>query len=141
MIVKHEQTQGDTLSSRASFQSLTIVTEVFLQNAFAHGRDSAYPHSKDHPWNPMYVSAVWTDAADDKFFGDQIRSISNTVQAAAVKLRLSTQGAIIYNNYALFDTPLKLLYGNNVKRLDAIVRKYDPLGILQLTGGFKVTGV
>lgn len=89
----------------------------------------------------MYVSAVWTDAADDKFFGDQIRSISNTVQAAAVKLRLSTQGAIIYNNYALFDTPLKLLYGNNVKRLDAIVRKYDPLGILQLTGGFKVTGV
>ena len=42
---------------------------------------------------------------------------------------------ILYPNYALTDTPLDLLYGSNVDRLQELARRYDPDGIMTLTGG------
>lgn len=43
-----------------------------------------------------------------------------------------------YPNYALADTPLVELYGDNVARLQEIKDKYDPNRVMSLAGGFKL---
>ena len=45
--------------------------------------------------------------------------------------------AALYNNYAMFDTPLERLYGANVDALKALHAKYDPEGVMDLAGGWK----
>ena len=46
-------------------------------------------------------------------------------------------GESLYNNYAIFDTPLESLYGDNVAKLQALRAKYDPEGVMALAGGWK----
>lgn len=50
---------------------------------------------------------------------------------------LSAWDDILYPNYALADSPLELVYGENVPRLRKIAAKYDPYKVMTLTGGFK----
>ena len=45
--------------------------------------------------------------------------------------------AELYNNYAIFDTPLERMYGGNVARLAALREQYDPEGVMALAGGWK----
>lgn len=42
-----------------------------------------------------------------------------------------------YGNYAIFDTPLSSIYGDNVARLQAIKAAVDPTNVMGLAGGFK----
>jgi hypothetical protein len=44
---------------------------------------------------------------------------------------------ILYSNYALPNTPLSNLYGENVDRLISIKQEYDPQNVMGLTGGFR----
>lgn len=46
--------------------------------------------------------------------------------------------AAAYPNYAMYDTPVELLYGDNVPRLQAIKATVDPFDIMGLAGGFKL---
>jgi hypothetical protein len=57
--------------------------------------------------------------------------------AAAIKDGQDLRGAAPYPNYALFGTPLEEMYGHHLGRLRKISRKYDPKGIMGLTGGWK----
>ena len=43
----------------------------------------------------------------------------------------------VYNNYAVPDTPLESIYGDNVSTLREIAKKYDPKRVMTLAGGFK----
>ena len=45
---------------------------------------------------------------------------------------------ILYPNYALPDTPLELMYGDNVPRLRELAAKFDPGKVMSLTGGFRL---
>jgi hypothetical protein len=45
--------------------------------------------------------------------------------------------AASYSNYAIFDTPLGRIYGDNVPRLQAIKAAVDPTNVMGLAGGFK----
>ena len=45
--------------------------------------------------------------------------------------------AALYNNYAIFDTPLERIYGGNVERLRALKTQYDPENVMGLAGGWK----
>ena len=49
-------------------------------------------------------------------------------------------GAGLYNNYAIFGTPLEKIYGDNVARLAEIREKYDPKNVMGLAGGWKFSG-
>ncbi|ESK84491.1 FAD-binding domain-containing protein [Moniliophthora roreri MCA 2997] len=46
---------------------------------------------------------------------------------------------ILYNNYAPADTPLELLYGDNLGRLREIKRRVDPENIMGLAAGSRLT--
>lgn len=65
-----------------------------------------------------------------------VKQLSNDIQAKAVNLGVSRWDDILYPNYALDGTPLELMYGTNVPILREIAAKYDPEGIMRLTGGF-----
>ncbi|KAF8269916.1 hypothetical protein EI94DRAFT_1572930, partial [Lactarius quietus] len=45
--------------------------------------------------------------------------------------------AAVYVNYALFDTPLKDIFGRNLPRLRKIRDYIDPEDVMGLAGGFK----
>lgn len=66
-----------------------------------------------------------------------MRTMSQNVQAKAVEVGQSRWDDVLYPNYALPDTPLEAMYGNNVPVLNRISRRYDPQRVMKLTGGFK----
>jgi len=63
----------------------------------------------------------------------------NTEQARAAVLAdgQDLSHAAVYVNAALFDTPLKEMYGANVPRLRKIRAEIDPEDVMGLAGGFK----
>lgn len=65
-----------------------------------------------------------------------MKEFCNNVQTVAVAEGVSSWDDILYSNYALGDTPLKLLFGSNLSSLKKIAKKYDPKGLMKLTGGF-----
>ena len=71
-----------------------------------------------------------------------IKEFCNNVQAVAVAEGVSSWDDILYSNYALGDTPLKLLFGSNLSSLKKIAKKYDPKGVFQrlVPGYFKLEG-
>ena len=70
-------------------------------------------------------------------FAAELRNFTETVQAKAVQEGQSRWDDILYPNYALTDTPLELVYGSNVQRLQEIAAKFDPDDVMSLTGGFR----
>ncbi len=53
--------------------------------------------------------------------------------------KLGMAGAPRYPNYAIFDTPVVDMYGEEgLKRMATTRERVDPDGVMQLTGGFKV---
>ena len=70
-------------------------------------------------------------------FVEEVKNLTRTIQTKAVELGGSRFDDILYPNYALVDTPLELLYGQNVPRLKEIAAKFDPEKVMSLTGGFR----
>lgn len=69
---------------------------------------------------------------------EAIRSSTNQLASdATAEGQQNIQGAPVYPNYALFDTPLEAMYGDNLPRLRAIKQTIDPDNIMGLAGGFK----
>jgi len=63
--------------------------------------------------------------------------MSDAVQGFAVEQGVSRWDDIRYPALALDDTPLELLYGENVLKLRRIRREVDSEDVMGLTGGFK----
>jgi len=55
----------------------------------------------------------------------------------ALELGQDIKTASLYTNYAIFDTPLERMYGDNVQSLRAIKQEVDPNNVMALAGGFK----
>ena len=66
-----------------------------------------------------------------------LRAISETVHTVALADGQNVSHAAVYVNYALFDTPLRDIYGKNMKRLREIKAAVDPADVMGLAGGFK----
>ena len=66
-----------------------------------------------------------------------LRHISGTIRAAALADGQNVSCAAKYPNYALFDTPLEDIYGENVDRLRKVRGTIDPEDVMSLAGGWK----
>ncbi len=66
-----------------------------------------------------------------------IRESADSLRAAALKNGQDVEHAAVYPNYALFDTPLEDMYGQNVPRLQSLRCAIDPEDVMGLAGGFK----
>ena len=67
----------------------------------------------------------------------KLRQNTEEARAAVLADGQDLSHAAVYVNYALFDTPLKEMYGANVLRLRKIRARIDPEDVMRLAGGFK----
>ncbi|KAJ7124058.1 FAD-binding domain-containing protein [Mycena crocata] len=135
----HEQLNATWTAAKAanrSFTSVLLGVEPFFE-AFAHATPSAYNHSLARPVTPCNPWVTWSDPKDNEYAHAALRNMSANIQAFAIQEGQSLPTDLHYPNYALGDTALNLLYGDNVQRLKAIKRAIDPKNIMELTGGFK----
>ncbi|ESK88810.1 putative fad dependent oxidoreductase [Moniliophthora roreri MCA 2997] len=131
-----EKIVSDAQTNDRPFIIVNIVVEPFVQ-PFAHSTDSAYPHLPERSVCPTMLEINWYNATDDAYFLNALEEAQQAIQAVAIAEGQSFADDILYNNYAPADTPLELLYGDNLKRLKEVKERVDPGNIMGLTGGFK----
>ena len=111
--------------------------EPFGDTMFSFGKASAYPPDRSHIFFPSVLIFSWSNSSLDSTITSAIRQSANSLRAAAVKDGQDVEHAAVYPNFALFDTPLADMYGQNVPRLQALKRIFDPDDVMGLAGGFK----
>jgi len=110
--------------------------EPFLSTLFDHNTTpSAYPPDRTQGIFPINIYYAWLSPELDEEVYDAIRTSAQTLEAHAMNGGVTN--AVVYPNYAIFDTPLVDLYGTNLPRLQAIKAAVDPEDVMGLAGGFK----
>ncbi|KAL5514286.1 hypothetical protein ACEPAG_2374 [Sanghuangporus baumii] len=150
-ILEEMTIQVNAFASRLSAENngepmlVSISPEPFF-SSFAHSRGGAYPHPPDRQVNPSSASIAWKEdpgtpltdkIARQAHFVSELRNFTSLIQAKAIEEGQSLLDDILYPNYALTDSPLELVYGENVPRLRNIAAHYDPENVMGLTGGFR----
>ena len=87
---------------------------------------------------PINIYYAWLFADADQVVYNAIRTSAQTLEAQAIDEGVSDADAVVYANYAIFDTPLIDLYDTNLPRLQAIKEAVDPGNVMGLAGGFKL---
>ncbi|TDL26136.1 FAD-binding domain-containing protein [Rickenella mellea] len=132
---------GDSLSAQINESTVFVAWSAQpFTNPFAHSRGGAYPHPPSRQVTPAMPFVAVQASAGSKVRPALLRAVKETcrkVQERAVQEGQSRWDDLLYPNYALADTPLELMYGKNVERLAEIAKKFDPKGVMRLTGGFK----
>ena len=128
---------GARLSALDKAVSVSSVLEPFDKSLFSHGGASAYPPDRSHAIFPTALTVQWLNASLDETMASALRQISETIHTTALADGQNMSHTAVYVNYALFDTPLKDMYGGNVERLQKIRATIDPEDVMGLAGGWK----
>ncbi|KAK7452778.1 hypothetical protein VKT23_012181 [Stygiomarasmius scandens] len=132
-----DATFAQAMADGRSVSSVGMNCELFI-HPFAHSVDSAYPHPQSRQVTPGNPLIFYSDLSDADYFSEAVFNLSQAVGAVAIGVGESLANDIRYPNYALPDTPLELIYGENLGRLRAIKRGVDPTDVMGLSGGFKI---
>ncbi|KAJ3772061.1 hypothetical protein EV361DRAFT_448626 [Lentinula raphanica] len=129
--------------TKLSFESGTFISydiEPFLPTIFTHSQsDSAYPPSRSTAYLPLNLYYAWDlEIADDSFHSAIKQSANQITAVALAEGQTGVDSAPLYPNYAIYDTPLERLYGDNVAKMQSVKARVDPNNIMGLTGGFKI---
>ena len=120
----------------AAFESFAI--EPFLPTILSHNETpSAYPPSRDKVYLPLDIFFAWHGQILDRKSFHDIKQSAARIRDAAIKEGQDIVDAPLYPNYALFDTPLHQMYGDNVERLRALRHRVDPSKVMNMAGGFR----
>ncbi|KAF4610652.1 hypothetical protein D9613_006783 [Agrocybe pediades] len=129
---------GQQLSLKSGI-FISYDVEPFLPNLYSHNPDTtAFPPVRSLGLLPLNIYFAWTISAFDNDFYDAAKASAKAIYDAAIaEGQTSAIGAPIYPNYAIFDTPLSNIYGDNVPALQALKARVDPSNVMGLAGGFK----
>ncbi|KAI0260602.1 FAD dependent oxidoreductase [Gloeopeniophorella convolvens] len=112
--------------------------EPFDSGVFSYGSDSAYPPDRSQAILPTCITMAYSNASLDAVMAQGLREFTDAVQAVAVAEGQNVSQAAPYVNYALFDTPIEIVYGQNLPRLRTIKNAIDPENVMGLAGGWKL---
>jgi len=121
--------------------SFIFAIEPFLSTFLDQSQGGAYPHPpSSNPLFPLLMAFFWDLPADDEVFIDEIKSTYERILQLALDDGQDLGGSkqIIYPNYALEETPLSQIYGDNFVKLQSIRKSWDPNNVMYLAGGFKL---
>jgi hypothetical protein len=125
------------MNETETFVSYAI--EPFLPDILAHtSQPSAYPADRSIRYTPLNVYFAWADKGSDNRFHNAVKQSVSQLRAAAIDEGQQIEQAPLYPNYAIYDTSLEMMYGDNVPRLQALKKVHDPNNVMGLAGGFKV---
>ncbi|KAF8148763.1 hypothetical protein K438DRAFT_1989121 [Mycena galopus ATCC 62051] len=112
--------------------------EPFLPTIYTHNTSpSAFPPSRGPGFLPLNLYFAWLDPLSDGNFYTAMRQSAQHLTAVAIAEGQDIAQAPLYPNYALYDTPLDRMYGDNLGRLQSIKAMVDPDNVMGLAGGFK----
>ncbi|KAI0257873.1 hypothetical protein BC834DRAFT_848378 [Gloeopeniophorella convolvens] len=123
---------GNKLTPLDTNVSIVAALEPFNSGVFSHGSDSAFPPDRSRALFPSVINFVWSNASLDNTMAQSLRESTDAAHAAALAEGQNVSDASPYINYALFDTPVELLYGENLPRLQAIKKEIDPEDVMGL---------
>ncbi|KAF7362248.1 Bifunctional solanapyrone synthase [Mycena venus] len=112
--------------------------EPFLPSAVpANDPATAFPGSRTAgvALCPTNFFFLWLPSTSDDIFHDAMHQSISQIKALATAQ--GVLGSSKYTNYAMYDTPLSDIYGQNVPRLQSIKKAVDPQNVMGLAGGFK----
>ena len=112
--------------------------EPFDSSVFAHGSGSAYPPDCSQTVFLSVLGFTWTNSSIDGIIASSMRTEAARIHEVALADGQNVPHAAVYVNYALFDTPLEDIYGQNVARVREIRAAIDPEDVMGLAGGFKL---
>ncbi|KAL4079682.1 hypothetical protein J3A83DRAFT_4458609 [Scleroderma citrinum] len=116
----------------------SYIVEPFLPTIFSHNATpSAYPGSRERGLFPLAIYFGWMLPSSDELMRNATRMSAAKLSEKAISLGDSIPDAPLYNNYAISDTPLERMYGDNLQRLRSIKQEVDPNNVMGLAGGFK----
>jgi len=134
----HWGTQLDDETYLSFLNFISYDVEPFLPTIFSHNdTPTAYPPNRGFGYNPLNLYYAWSSESRDQIFHSAIRESAARIQAAAIAEGQQVGDAPLYPNYAIFDTPLQRMYGNNLLELTTLKKLHDPDNVMGLAGGFK----
>ncbi|KAF7368561.1 FAD-binding PCMH-type domain-containing protein [Mycena venus] len=122
----------------ATFISYDV--EPFLPSIYTHSTSpSAFPPSRGPGYQPLNLYFAWADNLlnADAIFHSALQQSAQHLTDVALAEGQAIEEAPLYTNYALYDTPLERIYGDNLARLQSIKTRVDPDNVMGLAGGFK----
>ncbi|THH29548.1 hypothetical protein EUX98_g4654 [Antrodiella citrinella] len=135
-IVNETLTWGPKLVA-SSGTHISYGLEPFVPTILTHGNHSAWPPNRTKAFVPNNLFFAWTENSADAIMLDGIVASAAQLTIVAEKDGQNISNAPLYNNYAIFSTPLEQIYGENVERLQSIKRVYDPSNVMGQAGGWK----
>lgn len=113
--------------------------EPFQPDIYLHNPDrTAFPPVRSQGFLPLNLYYAWNLAEFDGDFIAAMKASGDVIRNAAVaEGQRSIVHAPLYPNYALGDTPVEEMYGNNIPELRRIKSIVDPKNVMALAGGFK----
>lgn len=112
----------------------------FTKSMFDKSTPAAWPHTKGEPNSPILACFLWEGLENDSFWIETMQKVLRAIQAKVTAARGRTAKPLpVYANTALYDyTTVEDVYGENLKALKQTRLKFDPNGVMDLTGGFKI---
>ena len=87
----------------------------------------------------MNILFEWENPAYDADYFDVITQTTARFRDLVAKEQgASFESSPRYGNYAIYGTPLTSIYGENLPVLRKLKKKYDPKGVMNLAGGWKL---
>ena len=111
----------------------------FTKSMFDKATPSAWPHVKDKPNCPIIVYFTWEGEGHDDYWIGTMKSTLKMIRDKVHAERESSKGLPYFISTALAEaTSVEDLYGSDLEKLKQLRKKYDPTGVMDLTGGFRI---
>lgn len=111
----------------------------FTKAMFDKATPSAWPHQKDQSNCPIVAYFTWEGKDNDKFWVSTMKSTLEKLGEKVYALSPSSKGLPYFINTALVEaTTAEHVYRGNLKKLSMLRKKYDPNGVMDLAGGFRI---
>ncbi|KAI6012493.1 hypothetical protein F5J12DRAFT_971150 [Pisolithus orientalis] len=120
-------------SSTLGAEFVSYVVEPFLPSLYKHSSTpSAFPPTRANGFTPLKIYYSWANQTSDSAMHAAVRESASTLQNL-----VGEPLAPRYPNYAIFDTPAEMMYGDNLPKLRSLQQQVDPKHVMDLAGGFR----
>ncbi|KAF9489999.1 hypothetical protein BDN71DRAFT_1423227 [Pleurotus eryngii] len=116
-----------------SFPFFPCVTSIFNDS-----KPAAWPHSRERVVVPLMAYFLWEGEENDEFWTARMRHTLENIKEVARREGCLYEDSPAYPAVTFDTTNAEEIYRENLNKLVAIRRKYDPDNVMGLTGGFKI---
>ncbi|KAG6371882.1 hypothetical protein JVT61DRAFT_8884 [Boletus reticuloceps] len=118
---------------------ITMGLWPFTRSMFDNATDSAFPHEKGKPNCPIILYFTWEGEQNDKHWIDTMKTTLDSLRAKVLEERPESKDLPHMINTALAEaTTVEDLYRDNLQKLKGLRKEYDPNGVMDRTGGFRI---